>query len=268
MPAFPTLDDLDVKHRRVLVRTDLNLPMQDGKVTDATRLVRAAETLTELAERGAKVIVLSHFGRPKGPDPKLSLLPLLEPLRGVVAGRNVRFAPDCIGAVAAAAVASLAPGELLLLENLRFHKGEEANDPTFTRALAALGDIYVNDAFSTAHRAHASTAGLAALLPAAAGRLMQAELEALGKALEHPARPVVAIVGGAKVSSKLALLGNLVAKVDRLIIGGAMANTFIYAAGGDVGASLCERDLADTARAIVARAAELGCSIVLPVDGV
>jgi phosphoglycerate kinase len=268
MPAFPTLDDLDVKHRRVLVRTDLNLPMKDGKVTDATRLVRATSTLTELAERGARVIVLSHFGRPKGPDPKLSLLPLLEPLRQALPGRVVRFAEDCIGPAAAAAVAALAPGELLLLENLRFHKGEEADDPEFARALATLGDAYVNDAFSAAHRAHASTAGLAALLPCAAGRLMQAELEALGKALEHPARPVVAIVGGAKVSTKLALLGNLVAKVDQLIIGGAMANTFIHAGGGDVGASLCEKDLAQTARTIVARAAELGCSIVLPVDGV
>jgi len=268
MPAFRTLDDLDVKHRRVLVRTDLNLPMQDGKVTDATRLVRAAATLRVLAERGAKVIVLSHFGRPKGPDAKLSLEPLLAPLRQALPGSTVRFAPDCIGPVAEATVAALAPGELLLLENLRFHEGEEAADPAFTRALAALGDLYVNDAFSTAHRAHASTAGLAALLPAAAGRLMQAELEALGKVLEHPVRPVVAIVGGAKVSTKLALLGNLVAKVDRLIIGGAMANAFIHAEGGEVGASLCEKDLAETARAIVARAAALGCTIVLPVDGV
>jgi phosphoglycerate kinase len=268
MPAFSTLDDLDVKNRRVLVRTDLNLPMQDGKVTDATRLVRAATTLVELAERGARVVVLSHFGRPKGPDPKLSLRSLVEPLRGVVAGRTVRFAEDCIGSVAEAAVAALAPGELLLLENLRFHQGEEANDPDFTRALAALGDIYVNDAFSAAHRAHGSTAGLAALLPSAAGRLMQAELEALGTALEHPTRPVVAIVGGAKVSTKLALLGNLVGQVDRLIIGGAMANTFVYAAGGEGGASLCEKDLADTARAILARAAAQGCTIVLPVDGV
>src|SRR5579862_7949969 len=252
MPDFPTLDQLDVKQRRVLVRTDLNLPMKDGQVTDATRLVRAATTLTELADKGAKVIVLAHFGRPKGRDPKQSLDQLVAPMRQALPGRTVRFAADCIGAAAADAVASLQPGEILLLENLRFHAGEEANDPAFTKVLAALGDAYVNDAFSAAHRAHASTAGLAALLPSAAGRLMQAELEALGKALEHPARPVVAIVGGAKVSTKLELLGNLVAKVDRLIIGGAMANTFVYAGGGAVGASLCEKDLADTARAIVA----------------
>jgi phosphoglycerate kinase len=268
MPDFLTLEKLDVADKRVLVRSDLNLPMQDGKVTDATRLVRAAETWTELARRRAKVIVLSHFGRPKGPDPKQSLAPLVEPMRAALPGLAVSFAPDCIGPVAAAAVAALAPGAILLLENLRFHKGEEANDPAFTRALAALGDVYVNDAFSAAHRAHASTAGLAALLPAAAGRLMQAELEALGRALEHPERPVVAIVGGAKVSTKLDLLGNLVAKVDRLIIGGAMANTFIHAAGGEVGASLCEKDLADTARDIVQRAKARGCAIVLPVDGV
>ncbi|MBI3516707.1 MAG: phosphoglycerate kinase, partial [Proteobacteria bacterium] len=224
MPDFRTLDDLDVADRRVLVRVDLNVPMKDGEVTDATRIERVASTLAELADKRAKVVVLSHFGRPKGPDPKLSLALLLEPLRHALPGRAVAFATDCVGPIAAGAVAKLAPGALLLLENLRFHQGEEANDPDFTRALAELGDAYVNDAFSVAHRAHASTAGLAALLPAAAGRLMQAELEALGKALEHPARPVVAIVGGAKVSTKLALLGNLVAKVDRLIIGGAMAN--------------------------------------------
>jgi phosphoglycerate kinase len=268
MPDFRTLDDLDVAGRRVLVRVDLNVPMQDGKVTDATRIARAAVTLAELAYKRAKVVVLSHFGRPKGPDPKLSLAPLVAPLRQALAGRTIDFAPDCIGPVAAAAVAALAPGALLLLENLRFHAGEEADDPAFTRALAAHGDLYVNDAFSAAHRAHASTAGLAALLPAAAGRLMQAELEALGKALEHPAHPVVAIVGGAKVSTKLELLGNLVTKVDRLIIGGAMANTFVHAAGGEVGASLCEKDLADTARDIVQRARAAGCTIVLPVDGV
>jgi phosphoglycerate kinase len=268
MPSFLTLDDLDVADRRVLVRVDLNVPMKDGKVTDATRLVRAATTLAELADKRAKVVIMSHFGRPKGPDPKLSLGQLLEPLRGVLPGRAVSFAPDCIGPVAAAAVDALKPGELVLLENLRFHKGEEANDLAFVRALAALGDAYVNDAFSAAHRAHASTTGLATVLPAAAGRLMQAELEALATALEHPERPVVAVVGGAKVSTKLELLGNLVAKVERLIIGGAMANTFIYAAGGAVGASLCEKDLADTARAIVARAEARGCAIVLPVDGV
>ena len=268
MPDFPTLDRLEVKHRRVLVRTDLNVPMKDGKVTDATRLVRAAATLSELADKGAKVIVLAHFGRPKGRDAKNSLAPLVEPLRAALPGRTVRFADDCIGAAAEQAVAALEPGEILLLENLRFHAGEEADDPAFTRALARLGDAYVNDAFSAAHRAHASTAGLAALLPAAAGRLMQAELDALGKALENPARPVVAIVGGAKVSTKLALLGNLVAKVDRLIIGGAMANTFVHAAGGQVGASLCEKDMAETARGIVAQAKQAGCAIVLPVDGV
>jgi phosphoglycerate kinase len=268
MPNFLTLDDLDVAGRRVLVRVDLNVPMQDGRVTDATRLVRTATTLAELADKRAKVVVLSHFGRPKGVDPKLSLGQLLEPLRGTLSGRAVSFAADCIGSIAAEAVGALAPGALVLLENLRFHKGEEANDAEFVRALAALGDAYVNDAFSAAHRAHASTAGLATVLPAAAGRLMQAELEALAAALERPARPVVAVVGGAKVSTKLELLGNLVAKVDRLIIGGAMANTFIHAAGGAVGASLCEKDLADTARDIVARAAARGSAIVLPVDGV
>ncbi|MBV8165353.1 MAG: phosphoglycerate kinase, partial [Alphaproteobacteria bacterium] len=268
MPDFLTLDDLDVADKRVLVRSDLNLPMQDGKVTDATRLVRAAETWTELAKRGAKVIVLSHFGRPKGPDPKQSLGQLVADVKAALPGLSVTFASDCIGAPASEAVAKLQPGGVLLLENLRFHAGEEANDPAFTRALAGLGDLYVNDAFSAAHRAHASTAGLAGLLPAAAGRLMQAELEALGRALEHPERPVVAIVGGAKVSTKLDLLGNLVAKVDRLIIGGAMANTFVFAAGGEVGASLCEKDLADTARTIKATAEARGCAIVLPVDGV
>jgi phosphoglycerate kinase len=268
MPNFLTLDDLDVANRRVLVRVDLNVPMKDGQVTDATRLVRTATTLAELADKRAKVVVLSHFGRPKGPDPALSLGPLLAPLRAALPGRAVSFAADCIGPVATDAVGALAPGALVLLENLRFHKGEEANDPAFVRALAGLGDAFVNDAFAAAHRAHASTTGLATVLPAAAGRLMQAELEALATALEHPARPVVAVVGGAKVSTKLELLGNLVAKVERLIIGGAMANTFIHAAGGEVGASLCEKDLADTARAIVKRAAARGCTIVLPVDGV
>src|SRR5437763_11269266 len=202
MPRFRTLDDLDVANKRVLLRADLNVPVKDGKVTDATRIERLAPTIEALIARRAKVIVMSHFGRPKGPDPALSLRPLVEPLSHAIDGRPVRFAPDCIGPEAERIVTALKSGEVALLENLRFHKGEEANDPAFAKALAALGDAYVDDAFSAAHRAHASTAGLAALLPAAAGRLMQAELEALGRALEHPERPVVAIVGGAKVSTK------------------------------------------------------------------
>ncbi|MCC7271975.1 MAG: phosphoglycerate kinase [Alphaproteobacteria bacterium] len=265
---FRTLDDLDVAGRIVLVRADLNVPMTDGRVTDATRIERVAPTLAELSAKGARVVVLSHFGRPKGRDPALSLAPLVAPLSAALGGRPVTFAEDCVGPLAEAAVRALPAGGVALLENLRFHKGEEKNDPEFARALAALGEIYVNDAFSAAHRAHASTEGLAHLLPAAAGRLMQAECEALAGALETPARPVVAIVGGAKVSTKLDLLGNLVTRVDRLVIGGAMANTLLYARGVAVGTSLCEREMVGTCREIEAAAARAGCALVLPVDAV
>ena len=264
---FLTIDKLDVKGKRVLVRADLNVPAKDGKVTDATRIERSAATLIELAARGAKVIVLTHFGRPKGREDKYSQKLLVEPLAKAV-GKPVAWADDCVGAPAEAVIAAMTDGDIALLENVRFHPEEEQNDPAFAKRLAALGDLYVNDAFSTAHRAHASTEGLAHLLPAAAGRLMQAELEALGKALENPEKPVAAIVGGAKVSTKLDLLGNLVSRVDYLIIGGGMANTFLFAMGKPVGKSLCEKEMADTARAILEKAKAAHCHIVLPVDAV
>jgi phosphoglycerate kinase len=268
MPRFRTLDDIDPSGRRVLVRADLNVPVKDGKVTDTTRIDRSAETLKELLGKGAKVVVLSHFGRPDGKVvPKMSLRPIVEPLARAV-GRPVAFAEDCVGPAAAAVVDKLQPGEIALLENLRFHAEEEGNDPGFAAALAALGDLYVNDAFSAAHRAHASTAALAHLLPAAAGRLMQAELDHLGHALESPQRPVAALVGGAKVSTKLELLANLIARVDQLVVGGGMANTFLAARGVEIGRSLAERDMADTAREIEAKAKARGCSLVLPVDAV
>ncbi len=267
MTAFRTLDDIEVEGLRVLVRVDLNVPMQGGAVGDATRIDRVAPTLGELALKGARVIVASHFGRPKGkPIAAMSLAPLAAPLSAALGGRPVRFVPDCIGEAAEAAAAALAPGDVALLENLRFHAGEEANEPAFADALARLADLYVNDAFSAAHRAHASTTALAARLPSAAGRLMQAELEALGKALHAPARPVIAVVGGAKVSTKLAILASLVARVDRLVIGGAMANTFLQAQGVAIGASLSEPELAADARRIVAAADSAGCGIVLPED--
>jgi phosphoglycerate kinase len=267
MPEFATIDCLEPRGRRVLVRVDLNVPMKDGRVTDMTRIERAAVTLKELAGRGARVVVLSHFGRPKGKDPALSLQQLVQPLAGVL-GRSVRFATDCIGPEAEAVVNALKDGDVALLENLRFHSGEEKNDPKFVDALACLGDLYVNDAFSAAHRAHASTEGLAHRLPTAAGRLMQAELEHLARALENPQRPVVAIVGGAKVSTKIDLLTNLVAKVNALVIGGGMANTFLHARGVDIGQSLAERDLADTAGEVEQRAEAAACRILLPEDAV
>ncbi|MBI1330616.1 MAG: phosphoglycerate kinase [Alphaproteobacteria bacterium] len=264
--SYHTLDDLHVKGKRVLVRADLNVPMMDGKVTDSARIDRQAPTIRELAEKGARVIVLSHFDRPKGKRvPSMSLKPVAEPLAMAV-GRAVAFADDCVGADAEAAIARLKDGDVLLLENTRFHAGEEANDPAFVKQVAALGDIFVNDAFSAAHRAHATTEGVAHLLPNAAGRSMQSELEHLHKALSDPKRPLMAVVGGAKVSTKIALLNNLVSKVDTLVIGGAMANTFLAAEGREVGKSLVEADHYDTARAIIAKANETGCVIVLPVD--
>ncbi len=265
MTSFRTLDSADVAGKRVLVRVDLNVPMDQGRVTDATRLERILPTLTDIAGRGGKVIILAHFGRPKGVDPSQSLKPVAEALSGLLKA-PVAFASDCIGPVAAEAVAKLAAGGYLVLENTRFHAGEEKNDPDFAKALAANGDLWVADAFSCAHRAHASTEGLGRLLPAIAGRTMQAELEALNKALEKPVRPVVAVVGGAKVSTKLDLLGNLSGRVDKLVIGGGMANTFLAAQGVSVGKSLCEHDLVETARSIMAQAAANHCTIVLPVD--
>jgi phosphoglycerate kinase len=267
MPGFRTLDGVDVRGRRVLVRVDFNVPMQDGRVTDATRIERACGTLEELAGKGARVVVLSHFGRPKGkPEGSMSLAPLVKPLREALGGVDVRFAPDCVGELAHAVVDTLPDGGVALLENLRFHAGEEKGDPGFADRLATLGDLYVNDAFSVSHRAHASVTGLAERLPAYAGRLMQAELEALGAALGGAERPTAAVIGGAKVSSKLAVLGHLLERVDVLVIGGGMANTFLNAQGTNVGKSLCEHDLAGTAREIMARAAERNVAVVLPED--
>jgi phosphoglycerate kinase len=263
--SFRTLDDVDVKGKRVLLRVDLNVPMENGHVTDATRLERVAPTISEISDKGGKVILLAHFGRPKGRDPKESLKPVAEALSGVLK-RPVAFADDCIGEAAAKAVAAMQDGDILCLENTRFHKEEEKNDPAFTAELAKLGDIWVNDAFSAAHRAHASTEGLGHKLPAYAGRSMQAELEALGKALEAPTKPVIAIVGGAKVSTKIDLLENLVSKVDALVIGGGMANTFLHAQGVGIGKSLAERELAPTALRILEKAEASNCAIILPVD--
>jgi phosphoglycerate kinase len=263
--AFRTLDQADVRGKRVLVRVDLNVPMENGKVTDATRIERIAPTITEIADKGGKVILLAHFGRPKGRDPKESLKPVAAAVADIIK-RPVAFAEDCIGEAAENAIEKMQGGDILCLENTRFYKEEEKNDPAFVAKLAALGDIYVNDAFSAAHRAHASTEGLGHKLPTYAGRTMQAEVEALSKALEAPTRPVAAVAGGAKVSTKLDLLGNLLDKVDVLIIGGAMANTFLLALGKPVGASLCERDLVKTAREIMDKAKAKNREIVLPVD--
>jgi phosphoglycerate kinase len=268
MADFHTLDDIEVRGKRVLLRADLNVPVKDGQVTDATRIERQAPTIRELAEKGARVVVMSHFGRPeKGPDPKLSLKPLVEPLAKAI-GRPVAFAEDCIGAPARRVVDGLKDGEVALLENVRFHPEEEKNDRGFARSLAALGDIYVNDAFSTAHRAHASTEGVAHLLPAAAGRLMQQELEALHAALGAPKRPVAAIVAGAKVSTKLQLLDFMLKKVQVLVIGGAMANTLLLAQGKKVGRSLVEKNMLDAAQKILADARSAACELILPVDAV
>ena len=267
MSAFRTLDHVEVKGKRVLVRADLNVPIENGVVTDATRIDRVAPSIIELADKGAKVILLSHFGRPKGRDEKNSLKPVVAELAHVIK-RPVKFADDCIGETAEQAVAELRPGNILCLENTRFYPGEENNDPEFAKALAKLGDIYVNDAFSVSHRAHASTEGIAHLLPAYAGRTLQTELDALVKALEHPDRPLTAIVGGAKVSTKLDLLGNLLRKIDVLIIGGAMANTFLLAQGKKVGKSLFEKDLVEIAKKILDEARANKRQIVLPVDAV
>ena len=269
MSAFRTLDDAgSLAGKRVLMRVDLNVPMEGGRVSDATRIARVAPTIREVAGKGAKVILLAHFGRPKGERVPGDSLEAVVPALGDALGRRVTFAADCIGDAAGKAVAAMRDGDVLLLENTRFHAGEERNDPDFADALAANGDIYVNEAFSAAHRAHASTEGLAHRLPAYAGRAMQAELEALSRGLESPQRPVIALVGGAKVSSKIDLLENLVAKVDMLVIGGGMANTFLNAQGRAVGRSLCEKDLAGTALRILAAAEKAGCRIVLPVDAV
>ncbi len=266
--ALRTLDGVAVAGRRVLVRADLNVPMRDGVITDMTRIERLCPTIAELAAAGARVVVCSHFDRPQGrPVPAMSLAPMANAL-AVVLGRPVAFAADCVGPIAAAAVDALERGGVLVLENTRFHPGEETNDPEFVDQLAVNADLYVNDAFSTAHRAHASTEGVAQRRPAYAGRLMQAEIEALEAALGDPVRPVCAIVGGSKISTKLALLGNLSRRVDVLVIGGAMANTFLAAQGYAVGRSLQEAEMHATAREIMAEAALAGCTIVLPTDGV
>ena len=268
MGAFRTLDEVDVGGKRVLVRADLNVPVRDGKISDLTRIERLSPTIAELAGKGARVIVCSHFDRPKGKrEASMSLAPMAAAL-GEVLGKKVAFSDDCVADVAGAAVEELADGDVLVLENTRFYPGEEANDAAFAKGLAALAEIFVNDAFSAAHRAHASTEGVARLLPSYAGRMMQAELEALDAALGHPVRPVMAIVAGSKVSTKLDLLGNLLDKVDVLVIGGAMANTFLAAQGIAVGKSLQEAEMHQTARDIMAKALGLGVAIMLPVDAV
>lgn len=264
--AWKTLDDIELAGKIVLTRVDINVPMEGGRVTDATRIEKIVQTVRDIQAKGGKVVLLAHFDRPKGKVvPEMSLAHVQDALAGAL-GAKVVFGADCVGAPAAAAIAAAGPGDVVLLENTRFHPGEEKNDLALVAQMAALGDVYVNDAFSAAHRAHASTEGLARALPAAAGRLMEAELRALDAALGNPARPVVAVVGGAKVSTKLDLLGNLVGKVDHLVIGGGMANTFLVAQGIEVGKSLAERDMADTAREIMTKAKAAGCTIHLPAD--
>ncbi len=267
--TLPTMDMLDVNGKTVLVRLDLNVPMQAGRVSDDARIKRAIPTLQNLIERHAKVVILSHLGRPKGQvDLSASLAPLVDILSEALWDRPVGFAPDCVGNTARLAVENAKPGDIILMENLRFHPEEEGNDAEFAKKLASLGDVFVNDAFSCSHRAHASIVGINEHLPSAAGKLMQEEVNTLTQLFEEPARPFTAVVGGAKVSTKLELLGNLVEKVDKLIIGGAMANTFLHAQGINVGASLCETDLADTARNILKTAENCGCEILLPSDAV
>ena len=265
--AWKTLDDMAMTGKVVLVRVDINVPVENGVVTDATRIEKIVPTIKDIISKGGKPVLLAHFGRPRGAfDPAFSLRQVLPALKAALPGRRVVFAEDCIGSLAKQAVAGMIAGDILLLENTRFHPGEEKNDPALAASLAALGDIYVNDAFSTAHRAHASTEAIARLLPACAGRLMEAELKALAAALGHPERPVVAVVGGAKVSTKIDLLGNLVGRVNHLVIGGGMANTFLVAQAFEVGKSLAERDMAATAREILAKAKAANCAIHLPVD--
>ncbi len=268
MTAFRTLDDADVRGKRVLLRVDLNVPMEEGRVTDATRIERALPTINEIAEKGGRIVLLSHFGRPKGQRVDEDSLRHVVPALEHYLKRKIAFAEDCVGEDAARIVGALKNGDVALLENTRFHKGEEKNAEDFAEALAKNGDIFVSDAFSAAHRAHASTEGITHKLPAFAGRAMQAELEALQSALASPQRPVMAIVGGAKVSTKLELLGNLVEKVDYLVIGGGMANTFLAAQGKAVGKSLCEHDLAEAAREILVKAEKAGCDVVLPIDAI
>jgi phosphoglycerate kinase len=263
---FHTLDGVDVKGKRALVRVDFNVPLQDGVVTDETRLAAAAPTIRRLSQGGAKTILISHFDRPKGKRvPSMSLAPVVAPLSKLL-GAPVAFAEDCVGETAKAAVAAMREGDVLLLQNLRYHAGEEANDPAFARDLAQNGDLYVDDAFSAAHRAHASTEAIARILPAYAGEAMRRELAALDAALGSPERPVLGVVGGSKVSTKLDLLHNLILKLDRLAIGGGMANTFLFAQGWNVGASYCEKELADTARGIMAFAEARRCELLLPID--
>lgn len=268
MAGFRTIDDVKISGRVVLVRVDLNVPMHDGEITDTTRIDRVVDSLRDLSAGGAKVVVLSHFGRPKGEyQESMSLEPLQAALAKALRGIDVGFVDNCIGPKVEKAIKSLRYGHILLTENLRFHDGEEANDPSFAAKLADLGDIYVNDAFSCSHRKHASIVGIAEHLPSVAGPLMQQEIEALSKALEHPKRPVAAVIGGAKISTKLALLGNLIEKVDVMILGGGMANTFMAAQGTPIGKSLCEHEMLDTAREIMAKAKAANCEIMLPIDG-
>jgi phosphoglycerate kinase len=267
MMSWKTIDDLDLSGKVVLVRVDVNVPMEGGRVTDATRIEKIVPTVEDILARGGKPVLLAHFGRPKGAVvEEMSLRHILPALEAALPGRRVIFAEDCIGAKAKAAVAAMGPGDVVLLENTRFHPGEEKNDGQLAAGMAALGDVYVNDAFSAAHRAHASTEGIARLLPHGAGRLMEAELRALEAALGKPERPLVAVVGGAKVSTKLELLGNLVGKVNHLVIGGGMANTFLAAQGIEVGKSLAEREMAPTALEILGKAKAAGCAVHLPVD--
>ena len=266
MSGFRTLDQVDLRGKRTLVRIDFNVPMQDGEITDDTRLRMAVPTIQFLRKAGAKVILISHFDRPKGKRvPSMSLKPVVEPLSKLI-GVEVAFADDCIGETAERAVGFLKPGGVLLLENLRYHAGEEANDPAFAKKLAVLGDLYVNDAFSASHRAHASIEAIAHLLPSYVGEDMRRELAALDRAIGHPERPVMGIVGGSKVSSKIELLNHLVSQLDRLAIGGGMANTFLFAQGWEVGASYCEKDLADEARGIIRNAGRHHCELLLPID--
>ena len=262
-----TVDGLDVKGKRVLVRVDFNVPMQDGEVTDTTRITRVLPTVKQLANGGAKVIVLSHLGRPKGQrSPETSLAPVAAKVAELMGGTKVHFIKDCVGEEAKRGVDALKPGEVAVLENLRYHAGEEENDAGFAKQLAELGDLYVDDAFSSSHRAHASVEGITHLLPAYAGLLMMAEIRALDRALEHPARPVMAIAGGAKVSTKIQVLTNLTARMDHLVLAGGMASTFLYAQGVEIGNSLCQPDAVPVVKEIMARAKQHGCEIVLPHD--